>query len=273
MKKFTRITSIICAVMGALGLVFLIAGLAMGFSTGELAEVVGGRGVYTTRSWRSDRTGDENITEKFGHADGIRALNLEIDSGRVYVTSTTEDDIVIEGSGSSYFSAVVDSWGTLVIRNVRSGSGLSGNQRRSVDIEIFIPADYEFECVDFAVGSGTFTVEDIQTQELNVEVGAGTFTGTGFQVTGEAYLDSGAGSMSLQGNISGDVSADCGVGSLYMELTNKYEDFNYYIDCGIGRVAIGSEEYAGLGREVVRENDAVQDMDLDCGIGEIRIEF
>lgn len=53
----------------------------------------------------------------------------------------------------------------------------------------------------------------------------------------------------------------------------QQDNFNYSIDCGIGEVILGGESYSSLGVSREIDNDAEKKMELDCGVGQIHVEY
>ena len=91
--------------------------------------------------------------------------------------------------------------------------------------------------------------------------------------TGEMDLECGAGQMELRDVTARDISAECGLGQITMDVNGAEEEYNYEIECGIGRVAVGDSEYSGLGNSKKINNGADQNMSIDCGVGEVIVSF
>ena len=50
-------------------------------------------------------------------------------------------------------------------------------------------------------------------------------------------------------------------------------DFNYDVECGIGSVKIGNEEYGGVAFNKTIHNGQNREIEISCGIGEIQLSF
>ena len=58
-----------------------------------------------------------------------------------------------------------------------------------------------------------------------------------------------------------------------MTVDGCKEDYNYDISCGIGEVVCGDSRYSGIGHDEHIDNHAAREMNLDCGIGQIIVQF
>lgn len=83
----------------------------------------------------------------------------------------------------------------------------------------------------------------------------------------------GMGDVDIEGNITGKLDADCGLGNMELELTNSYNDFNYAINVGAGNVEIEDKEYSGIGNNMDINNNADKTMNIKCGLGNVSVEF
>ena len=131
---------------------------------------------------------------------------------------------------------------------------------------------YEFDDVSFEVGAGYLYVEDILANSLDIEVGAGAAEISSFH-TGEASLDCGAGKITAAGLADWELDIDCGIGEVDLDVNAKMEDYSYYIKCGIGQVDVGEEHFTGLGSKKAIEHASGKEMNINCGIGKVSVDF
>lgn len=118
--------------------------------------------------------------------------------------------------------------------HIEGGRKLGINQV-DMSVTVILPENMKFEKVDLEVGAGKALIDDLIADKVSVEVGAG---------------------------------------KLNLELAGKETDYNYNLDCGIGEIQIGDNSYAGLGKEQRTVNTgANKQIDLECGVGEIIINF
>lgn len=128
------------------------------------------------------------------------------------------------------------------------------------------------EKIRIEVGAGHMQCEQLKSEELDVEIGAGYFELYDFQ-TKNVKCEIGIGNATMyNGTITGNLSAQCGIGSLFMELMGKETDHNYKIS-SVGSLTIGSVIRSGLGNNYEVNNYADSNFDVECGLGTIEIYF
>ena len=87
-------------------------------------------------------------------------------------------------------------------------------------------------------------------------------------------LQVGAGTIDIDRIDVQNLNADCGAGEIDMVVTGKEKDYNYDLSCGMGEINLEDSEYSGIGIEKNISNEgARKDMVLECGRGEIDVEF
>ena len=58
------------------------------------------------------------------------------------------------------------------------------------------------------------------------------------------------------------------------DSAGKKTDYNYRLSCGAGTLSLEDEEFAGLGRSKIVDNDgAARKMQLECGMGTLEVSF
>lgn len=123
-------------------------------------------------------------------------------------------------------------------------------------ITIYLPEDFVAKEAKLDTGAGTVRIDGLKTRNLDINAGAGNITGNGVEAE-KAYIDGGVGNISFTGTSFKDVNINCGVGNLDFEgAIDGYCE----IDCGVGKVDF--------------EVDARRDdysFDIDNGLGAIRI--
>lgn len=172
------------------------------------------------------------------------------------------------------------------ISNLFVGSNKNGK------ITITIPKDVCFERVvlnvgaaeadinglcakqlQISVGAGDVSVTNVcATEKAKLEVGAGEFTAENAELRNTS-LECGVGSMEIDGLLEGKSSIDCGIGSVEVVIRADESNYKGSLDCGIGKVVFGSTTIDGIGSEKVITADAEHSIDVDCGIGEVKVCF
>ena len=216
-------------------------------------------------------------------ADGPRRLHVEIQSGRVSVTTGDVDHVTVEVEGHEADAVTITSESERV---VVTGPRRAGFHRPSLplDVEVRLPrgssltgkvgsgdlaATGPLEHVRFSVGAGNVELDEVLTTAV-VKSGAGSIrvgalggtadlkTGAGAvvveRVRGDAKLTTGTGDVTL-GEVDGNVAVRSGTGSLGIgRFTNGEARFkNGYGDIRVGVPAatpVWTDIATGTGRIV-----------------------
>ncbi|MBP3474735.1 MAG: DUF4097 family beta strand repeat protein [Lachnospiraceae bacterium] len=131
----------------------------------------------------------------------------------------------------------------------------------------------EANTVSLSVGAGEAIVSTLTAKEADLDVGAGELVIEDIRTDGNADLDIGVGSAEINGTITGDLDADCGMGNLMMQLTGSEEDHSYNVDCAMGSVTIGSRTYTALSDNAEWGSQNRSTFDIDCAMGNVTIVF
>lgn len=280
----------------ALTTCFIILGILIGI--GHLCHLV--RNIVWVVWDVTDREPVETLTETYEAygADGVRDLEIEAGFGELIVECWDEEEISV--SYPENYMKVKKEGAELSLESKKwwgfpwwKWLGNWDNEDRSYQIRIKIPRDYVFREADISVGAGTASIDRLEASSLSLNAGAGELeageiiaaetvkieAGVGETTIHdlqamEAELSVGVGELNISGKIDGDISADCGVGELVMELANQESDFNYDVSCGVGDVSVNGKSYSGVGRNYTNDgNGAKYDFDISCGVGSITVTF
>lgn len=296
MKKLLKVILITSAIMITAGLILL----AIGFATGGTRQVV---------KWASD--GELNINfagltvpdmefdfddsyetfkgtiskTEIGTTDDIESLDVEIGACVLNIVSTSEDSVYLSSKNVNKFQYYVKDK-TLYIKE-------EGDVFPSTDSEItlYIPETMVLKEALVDIGAGLFEADQLSVNELDLTVGAGKADidrlksddvtmeiGAGEIILETAEIKDfnvsvGMGRVSVEGNLLGDVVADVAMGSLEMELSGDEDAFNYELKCSMGNINVGSYHYASMDMQESVNNDADKEMNLECDMGNITVDF
>lgn len=281
MSKFAKTCCILGGIIFAIGLILCIVGFTMGFS---LSESANGRRISNFFSGFSSEVSETDVYEEMAEADEfyefskdeINKLDIDIKYGTLYIETHSQDYIAVETTRTDSGFECESSGKTLKIEDKRGGSMdvIFDNEYEDSYIRLLVPEDMEFEEVDIEVGAGDANVETLKGKDISIIVGAGTFTGTDIISNKKAEFEVGAGQIDIMGQIiAGDVTIDCGIGSVQLDITGTESDYNYDINCGVGTIRIGESEFSGLSGRKSIDNNADIDIKIDCGIGEVGLDF
>lgn len=233
----------------------------------------------------------------------IESLDINVEYGEITIVEGSEFNInavnMIEGSLESYVSD-----GTWEIRQNQDnfvnlyGFKFPANQlawwnndiQPKITITIpqgFIAKDFK---IDISAGSaeaevirainGQFTVKAgiLRIDQNEVSESAEYNVGTGGMIIDDMRVnnitvDCGVGDVRMSGIITGDDLIKCGVGNIEMNLSGNIDDYSYHVKSGIGRIKINEESYHNIDDQQIITNGAENNLQLECGIGNITVEI
>lgn len=157
------------------------------------------------------------------------------------------------------------------IRNEQNWKHVMKNRGEAGRLIVQIPNKCQLNKMTLSIGAGVLNADHIQAKELDVEVGAGVAEITQFHVN-SIEIEVGAGEISVAGSASAGVGIDCGIGKVDYQAAGSEQDYSYEIECGVGVVRVGNEEYSGIinGKKIMNGGAL---MEIDCGAGEVNVGF
>lgn len=190
----------------------------------------------------------------------VQSLDIENSTGKLII-KTGENFRVEAENVSTEFTAKVKSNGTLVVSDNNKDLeflwfNINGFNNPNSLITVYLPDNFVADEARINSGAGTVSVEGLHADYLYISAGAGNIYGSNITAE-EAKIEGGVGTISLDGVNLSDGDFDCGVGELNIEgiLAGKTK-----IDCGVGEVDLDLKGY-------------VEDyeLDIDSGIGTVRL--
>lgn len=222
-------------------------------------------------------------------SQGITGLQVQAGGCAMKIQVSEDDCFRVEADGMRKFQGYVENDTLVICGTSKTGSNNEGNLGGSICL--YMPEDFDFEKVTMDVGAGSLIVEDLRTDSLEANVGAGKMAFEKLDAN-QATLDCGAGqlnvdelnsrtveisvgmgSLHLTGDVTESLTADCAMGELKLTLAGEQTDFNYDLSCGMGAMKVGNDSYNGMANEKQINNQAAKDMELDCAMGSVMVEF
>lgn len=288
MKKFTKFALGCAVTCAAVGLGLSVAGLAMGAaSTGKdvlakaLDETIHSDNMRWSVSVLRDEEDWDDMDEEWNNSvtpketngssifefDEYKNLDIELSADELYLKKYDGKGIQVEVSENDDKVRVKQDGDTLKIKSLTK---LDGTQ-----ITVYYPADLAFNEVDIEVDAGTIHMEDDwNVNDLEIQVGAGEMTSDGKIIAREISVDVGTGEVDMNSVESHSIDVECGVGSLKLKLFGAETEYNYQVECGLGRVTVGNQTYSGISEEAkVKNAGATKKLEVECGMGDVEILF
>lgn len=202
----------------------------------------------------------------------IREIKGKLYAGRIYFKTADTDEITVESTGIheklGFQSYEKD--GVLYLqmnKKIMIGSKMSEGM-----LTVTMPRYQMYERIDLSLKTGEVDADGLNADFLKVENSAGHVSLHDFSAK-KAQFECGAGTLSGQGNVAGNIEIDCGVGEVDLTLKGNKNEYNYDLDCGIGEIQCGGDRYSGIGREIHLDNQASKTITVHCGIGQIDIDY
>lgn len=138
--------------------------------------------------------------------------------------------------------------------------------------ENVLAAGAEFQDITASVGIGSFLAEEINAESLKLEVSTAVVDVNEFAVD-NLEVNLGMGNLSMQGQTSGDIALNCGMGHLELILSDGQDAYNYDISGSAESVQIGTDTLAGMVMERWIDNGSDKKITMSCAMGSVKIEF
>lgn len=236
----------------------------------------------------------ENNVERMLIAEGdVTKLNLELGGCMFELADSTTGKYYVEYRGKGKTQAYADD-GTLYVK-VLNGSNWNivdwNNGSNESHMILYLPMNICYEEIRVDLGAGQMNLDNLSAKIMEVEMGAGQVVANGLTAenltlrigAGEALLEEsmlkdlvvevGAGNCEIAGKIDGNVKADCAAGNIAVEINGNESDFNYDIQCAVGKIRVGDIEYSGLSQEQELDHGALKEMELTCAAGNLEVAF
>ena len=141
-----------------------------------------------------------------------------------------------------------------------------------MQIYIYIPEGYKLEEVEMNLSAGSLYIEDIHTEDLDIDVDAGEVQVDSF-LTNDLTMNCDMGLIEALGKTLGDADLESGVGEINFTAIGNETDYNYDLNCDIGSIVCGEREFTEIGSEYQIENQSDKTMSIECGVGEVNVQF
>lgn len=262
MKKTTKTLLMAAFAFLIVGAAFGIVSFCLGFEAEAFREAVDDGKLHVVgpsgwsgdvKAWISDlTTGNVEFEDTY---TGVESLKLEIGAADCRIIPYTGNEWKVSGYGLPSRFTCKQSGKTLKIDCSRSGWNLFNFGGDHAVLELYIPKN---QCAD----------------EIKINTGVGSVeTVDGTLICNKLDLDCGVGECIISADIRDKGEIDGGVGSIVLTLAGTEQDYNYEVDCGVGDISIGDGHYSELGGKKKIDNRADRDLDIECGVGSVEIDF
>lgn len=279
MKRLSKILLMVSGICGALGVVFLIAGLVLGVSTAQFWDSLQ---VNIPHFFPWEDTEDSQLEEladldvmELLPADwtelefqDIDRLKIEMDAGAVETEQYDGDTVqVYIYQKDSRIQAEQDG-SELFIE--QKGRGLFRKNAKAV--KLYIPRDLTFDKVELDLGAAAFNSDGLRADEISAEIGAGDMDVQGRIRAKKSSWEVGTGAVALDYLDCEKTELETGVGSMDVVLSGRQEDYSLDGKLGVGSLDFGDFSGDMPGEHEINQN-AGRKVEATCKVGEITITF
>lgn len=294
MKLFTKISLILAAVAGGVGILAIIIGLVMGADVNDLNNM----GIYISPhqqvavSGVITEVGEEIVGESilgqnynshhesvgqhnYGHHNEklhnhscslkeIDRLKVEIHNAQITIFASEDAENII------YYSNKENSIAKVSGTTLKLGDNTSSTDK--IELEIYIPVGV-LEEIEIEVVNGTILAEKMVADNVTIEIDNASVQIDELVVEDKAELQINAGQMIIGYYSGAKLETECGMGSIMVVCEGNQNDYNYDLECGMGQIQINEDNYSGIGKDLKLHNESNKSIKAECGMGEIKLEF
>lgn len=203
-------------------------------------------------SFVADISGD-NVDMEQTYRD-VESLKLQVGAAKCRIILWDEEEWKVKGINMPASFTAKKSGGWLKVNCTYSGMKFWENRADTI-LEIYVPKNVILDKAELESGVGEISIED------------------GFLICEKLELECGVGECRLYADVQKEAKIEGGVGAVQLTLLGKEEDYDFDLECGLGSIKIGDDEFEGAGVDRRIDNDAKREISVECGIGSVEILF
>lgn len=296
MKRWTKRCLIAAGILACTGLGLCIAGGIMGYQfRGNTFSV---HWPFRSVSADSNAASYKNEEHAIAQSEGtetvwnyanVKNLKVDVSYGEVYIQGYDGASVRVETLEPGACSVDFDG-STLTVSADEKSEWYDSVQEQI--IRIYVPDKMDLSELEVHTDLGSVDMESLTAEKLKVTVEAGSLYASELEAkdraevkvsAGEANLNSveldnltascGLGSVNIEGVLTGKISVDCGAGDMNLYISGEQKDYNYVLKCDVGEVTVGDASYSGISGKHTADVGGVNDLNLNCGVGNIEVVF
>lgn len=159
-------------------------------------------------------------------------------------------------------------------------------------ITITVPEGFRAEDIEIKLSAGRVKAELLSADNISIDLDAGevdisrliSYNSMNCDVsTGNVEIDDltanditlncNVGNIDIEGYVTGNNNITCNIGAISVKVYGDYEDYNYYVDCGLGEVQLGNSKRVSSDDVTIHNTDSSNSFNIKCDIGSIQIAF
>lgn len=278
MKLFTKISLIVAAIAGGLGILAIVIGLALGADVNELNNM----GIYLSPHQQMAVSGvitevveERETRHNYGYHNekllnhscslrDIERLKVEVKNAEIIIFATEDTDNIVYYSDKEEDISKVNG-STLKLEDNTS-------LQDKIELEIYIPIGILKE-IEIEAVNGTISADKIVADNVTIEIDNASVKIDELVVEDKAELQINAGQMIIGYYDGTKLEAECAMGSILVVCEGNRSDYNYDLECGMGNIQVDEDSYSGIGEDIQVNNESEKFIKAECAMGEILLEF
>lgn len=204
-----------------------------------------------------------------GDGSSVDKIKIEIGSASLEVKESKDSQIRLDYDIKDKISCYIED-DSLILKS--KGGNRYRNDNHNDKISLYLPKGIFLEYVEIELGAGVINVDTLITDKLSAETGAGSMAFQNLDVK-EMDLNVGVGKIDFEGAVKGNINAECGVGKIDIKIDGNRNNWNYDVECAMGKVIIGEDEYSNLAKDIDINYEADNNCDITCAMGKVIISF
>lgn len=216
--------------------------------------------------------------------ENVDSFSIHVSSSKLYIFPTDEEKVTVIAENVKGKYTVQQNQKTL---EVREGNVIPNINNTDSVIKVYVPENTMINAMEVETGAGMLIISNMKGMMLDIEQGAGKveLNDLDFSMltieagTGEVYIkntisntlnvNAGVGVLEMDKVQFGRSKIEAGIGETKLSLVGARENYVLNIEKGIGSVTVDGKEISGN----IKENGDGQKLDIECGIGNVDIEF
>ena len=300
MKLFTKISLIVAAIAGGVGILAVVIGLVMGAKVEDLQQMgiyispnqveLSGvirneirdefldefdeyHHIYNDRDSKHHKgveehnntpNGNQDSSQNSNMVNGINRLEVDVQNADITIFSVEDTEEIQYSTNRGKEIARVEG-NTLKLEEEIS-------IKEHLELEIYIPVGVLRE-IEIEATNGAIKADRIVADNVSIDIDNASVDIQQLVAADKAELQINAGEMVIGYYEGSHLDVECAVGAMMVVCEGNKNDYNYNLECGVGEIILGDETYSGLGQERQVQNGGTKVIEAECAMGQIQIEF
>ena len=227
-------------------------------------EALVGNKHHSIEHYDFDEHHNDNLYSYSRSLQDINTLEIEADNAKIMVYAVKET--VSINYFSSHKTDISKIEGSVLKINDENAS------KTPTELEIFIPIGM-LKKIDIEIDEGEVIADKLVADCISIDMAAGRVQAEELIAVKEAEIQIDAGQVIVEYYEGPGLEVDCAVGSVMIVCEGNQSDYNYELECGLGKIQINEESYSGIGNDFRINNESNKLIKAECEMGEILLEF